>query len=105
MTGLAILAVLAALGLGAIAVGAKRNRLVLALAMSVLVLAGLWLLTLIAVYTDWRDADGFVDCWPNCSVHQAASGAILLRAPVVLAAWLTAAALLSWRRRRRAAPR
>jgi hypothetical protein len=100
---LAVLVVVFALGLGAMAVGSKRNRLVLALSMSVLVLAGLWLATAIAVYTDWRDADGFVDCWPNCSAYQDASGAILLGAPAVLAAWLAVAALFSWRRRRRAA--
>jgi hypothetical protein len=100
---LAVLVVVFALGLGAMAVGSKRNRLVLALSMSVLVLAGLWLATAIAVNTDWRDADGFVDCWPNCSAYQDASGAILLGAPAVLAAWLAVAALFSWRRRRRAA--
>ncbi len=100
MTRLGVLGILVALGLGAIAFGAKRNRLGLALAVSVLVLAGFWFATVTAYYTDWRDTDGFVDCWPNCTTSQDASAAILVGAPIVLVAWLAAALLIRRRRGR-----
>jgi hypothetical protein len=36
-----------------------------------------WWLAVIAVWTDWRDADGWVDCHPNCdAVHYAAGGTL-----------------------------
>ncbi len=100
MTRLAVLAVLAALGLGAIALGVARNRLGLSVAASVVVLAALWFAAVGAFYADWHDTDGFVDCWPNCTSYQEASGAVLVGAPVVLAAWLAVATLIGWRRRR-----
>lgn len=94
-----MLGALALLGLVVIAFGARRERLRLALASCVLALAVLWSATLAAVETDWRDADGFIDCWPHCSLYQDAVGAILIGTPVVLLVWLGGAGLLVWKRR------
>jgi hypothetical protein len=34
-----------------------------------------WWLAVVAVWTDWRDADGWVDCYPSCDpVHYATGG-------------------------------
>ena len=99
MERLAVLAVLALLGVAVIAVGAKRDHLRSAFAACVLALAGLWVATLAAVQTDWRDADGLIDCWPDCSLYQDTAGAILFGTPVVLLVLVGAAGLLVWRRR------
>ena len=40
-------------------------------------------LAFLAVATDYRDADGFGDCWPNCTTLQDAVGSALFLAPVV----------------------
>ena len=97
---LVALGILVALGVGAMISGASRNRLVLSLAKSTLLLVAVWVATAAMYYSDWRDADGFVDCWPNCTTYQDASGTILVGLPVVLAAWVVAAALIGWRRSR-----
>jgi hypothetical protein len=36
-----------------------------------------------AVATDYRDADGFVDCWPSCTAIQEATGFGIFLAPAV----------------------
>jgi hypothetical protein len=96
-----VLAVLALLGSVVIAVGARHDRLRSALAACLLALGMLWLAMLAAVRTDWRDADGFIDCWPSCTLYQDATGVVLIGSPVVVLAWLGAAALFVWRRRKR----
>jgi hypothetical protein len=95
----AVLGVLVLLGLVVIAVGARRDHVGPALAACVLALGVLWAATLAAVQTDWRDADGFVDCWPGCSLYQDAIGAVFIGSPVVVLIWLGAAGLFVWRRR------
>lgn len=95
---LAVLAFMAALGGVALAVGATRGRLTSALIGSAIALGFLWLAAVAAYYADWRDADGWVDCWPNCDFHQEAIGAILVGSPVVLILWLAAAAVIARRR-------
>ena len=94
-----MLGVLALLGFVSISLGARRDRLGWALATCVLALGALWLVTLAAVYVDWHDADGFVDCWPGCTLYQDATGAVLIGSPVVLLVWLGVTGLLVWRRR------
>lgn len=34
------------------------------------VLAASWLLARAAIASDYRDADGYIDCWPACTVLQ-----------------------------------
>jgi hypothetical protein len=58
-------------------------------------LAALWLLAALAVSTEWRDADGYVHCWPNCSPVQDAVGVLFLVAPAA-AVFLALSALVTW---------
>jgi hypothetical protein len=48
----------------------KRGRLGLTFIGVAVVLSLLWGLALAAIWTDYRDADGFIDCWPSCSHYQ-----------------------------------
>ena len=56
----------------------RRGTLTAALLAAVLTLAAAWNLALVAVVTHYRDADGFIDCWPACSFLQTAVGSVLL---------------------------
>ena len=74
-----VLALAAAAALVAIFVAAhRRGRLMavtaLTLAAAVLVLA----VTALVVSRDYRDADGFFDCWPGCTALQNAVAVALL---------------------------
>jgi hypothetical protein len=100
VTRLVVLGILVALGVGGIILGSSRNRLLSSLAGYVVVLMAVWFATAVAYYTDWRDADEFLVCWPNCTTFQDANGTILVGFPVVLAVWLLAAVLIGRRRRR-----
>jgi hypothetical protein len=62
-------------------------------------LAALWGLAALAVSTDWRDADGYVECWPNCSPVQDTVGVLFLVAPAA-AVFLALSALITWLIRR-----
>lgn len=101
MTRLAVLVLVAALGLATMALAGTRQRLAAGVALCVVALGAVWFASFAAVRADWRDADGFVDCWPNCTVYQDACGAILVGSPAVLVVWLAAAGLVVWRRRDR----
>jgi hypothetical protein len=35
-----------------------------------LIVATAWMLDVVAISTDFHDADGFMDCWPYCSTWQ-----------------------------------
>lgn len=61
-----LLAVLA----GCLIAAWKRGRLAVAFGLLTIVLGIVWGLALAAIWTDYRDADGFVDCWPSCSRFQ-----------------------------------
>jgi hypothetical protein len=47
--------------------------------------------------TGYRDADGFIDCWPSCTLLQDVVGFVLFASPILsvgvlagrLAGWLT----------------
>ena len=80
---------------------AYRRGVLLAVAVAIFVLAcvasGLayW-----AAATDYRDADGFIDCWPNCTAIQDATGWGVYLAPIVgIVAGIAAVAALVIRRR------
>jgi len=80
--------------------GHRRCRLARNVALGLGVLAGLWVLAALAITTDWRDADGYVDCWPNCSRVQETVGVLFLVAPAA-GALLAFSALVAWLIRRR----
>jgi len=60
-----------------------------------------WVLAARAVAVDYRDADGFIDCWPSCTAFQKAVGATLFYGPVAAVLFLVVAALLLAVRRTR----
>jgi hypothetical protein len=64
-----VLGVLAA-ALGVLAAAFRRRRLLEASAL--LTVAGFlaFAIAMLAVARDYRDANGFIDCWPDCSAFQ-----------------------------------
>lgn len=69
--------------LGAVLVAAwRRRRLGPIFVATVVLLAAAWALAAAAQAADFRDADGWVDCWPHCSLLQRAVGSTLVYAPI-----------------------
>jgi len=62
----------------------RRGRLARTFVAITVVLAAAWGLALAAIWTDYRDADGFVDCWPSCSQFQNAVEWALWYGPVMI---------------------
>lgn len=91
-----------------LALARRRGRLPSGMAILLMLLAVMWLVALAAVQTDFRDADGFVDCWPGCSFLQDATGVALFGLPVIalvaVLGWV-ALSVLDRRRATRAAKR
>src|SRR5262245_11196220 len=87
--------------------GWRRGRFALAFAVVVVALLGVWAASLLAIHTDFRDADGHVDCWPNCTAyHEVVGVAFWLTLPVlVLLTVVSAVAVAVSALRRRAARR
>jgi hypothetical protein len=56
-----------------------------------------WLAAAVLFATDYRDADGWTDCWPNCTALQDVVGIAAIGVPVLfvvlllggLAGWMT----------------
>ena len=80
--------------------GHRRRRLARNVVFGLAVLATLWVLAALAISTDWRDADGYVDCWPNCSAVQDAVGVLFWIGPAA-AVVLAVSAIITWFIRRR----
>jgi hypothetical protein len=95
--------ILTVLLVAVLVVAARRGRLVAALVVMLMALAASWSVAAIAVRADYRDADGFVDCWPYCSTFQDAIGGTLFYGPVAALVLLVAAGVLLVRRRVRSA--
>lgn len=93
--------ILAVLLVAALVAAARRERLLTTLAVLLTVLAASWAAAAIAVRADYRDADGFVDCWPYCSTFQDVIGGTLVYGPVAMLALLVTAGVLLVRTRRR----
>lgn len=72
-----------------------RGRLWVALLAVILALASMWGLAFVATWTDYRDADGWVDCWPACTLLQDGVGTVLVLGPLVIAASLLLALVLA----------
>jgi hypothetical protein len=87
ITTRAIFTSVAMLGLALSVAGAivRPNRTAVLLAMVGLALGIVWILAWLAESTDFRDADGWVDCWPTCNAVQTATGALFTYGTVALA--------------------
>jgi hypothetical protein len=46
--------------------------------------SGAWLAALLALWTDFGDADGYADCWPSCSAIQRTVPTVLVVAGTLL---------------------
>jgi hypothetical protein len=73
----------------------RRQRLGAALVTIVLAAAALWVVALVAVTTDYHDADGATDCWPNCTLLQDSVAVAFFWIPAVVAAIVIFAGLMS----------
>ena len=70
---------------------AHRIGRLLAVALAMMFVAGTAVvLAFVAILRDFRDADGFIDCWPNCTAFQDVVGVTALGAPVVFVVALLA---------------
>jgi hypothetical protein len=54
----------------ALGVGWLRDRVLAAFAAVALALGALWVASLVAFATDFRDTDGSLDYWPGCTLFQ-----------------------------------
>jgi hypothetical protein len=96
------LSILVVILLGAVLVYAsRRRRLLPATAGIIAALALGWGLAAQAVAVDYRDADGFVDCWPSCTAFQDGISATLFYGPVAAVLLLVTAIILYGYGRRR----
>lgn len=81
----------------------RRGRLALAFVGVAALLAATWVLAYVAMVLDFRDADGWVDCWPGCTILQDGVHAALELGPLVFFGSALCAAMLggiTWRRGR-----
>jgi hypothetical protein len=80
---------------------ARHRRLGLAFLTETIVFIAGWSLARAAVESDYRDADGYVDCWPSCTVLQDAVKLALLIGPLLWVGLAVVAAVLVAAYRRR----
>lgn len=88
---------LAFLALAALLAGWNGVRIAI-LAGTALVVS--WVTAAVLFGTDYRDADGFMDCWPHCTVLQDVVGFVLFASPILLIG-VVAGRLAGWLARRR----
>ncbi len=70
---------------------AHRIGRLLAVALAMIVVSGAAVvLAFVAIQRDFRDADGFMDCWPNCTAIQDVVGVTAFAAPIVFVVALLA---------------
>jgi hypothetical protein len=99
------LAFIAVLGL-ILYCGFRLHKPVFGFVAAAAVTAGLWVAVERAISTDYRDADGFGDCWPTCNVVQNGVGTFDVLAPaalILLAIAFVAFLGFRWRGRHREA--
>jgi hypothetical protein len=73
----------------------RHGRLKRVFAAATAALVAAWILAWLAVRADYRDADGFIDCWPSCSFLQDSVGGTLFLAPLVWISLGVVAAILA----------
>jgi hypothetical protein len=74
--------------------GWRLRRLGVAFVFAAGVIAAAWALTEAAIRTDYRDADGYGDCWPHCTALQNGVGTMNALAPVASFGLIVATAAL-----------
>jgi hypothetical protein len=67
---------------------ATRRRLALGVLGATVVLDAVWWIDVGLIARDYRDLDGFVDCYPYCTPEQNAAGVVVSYTPLVMAALL-----------------
>jgi len=72
-----------ALEVAVLVLAERRGRFALVAWSLAGVLAVVFAAALAALLTDFRDANGFIDCWPHCTAIQDATGLGLLLPPVL----------------------
>lgn len=92
---------LAAAATAAVVVGWRARHGVLWTGGALLVVVGIWTLAKIAYDRDWRDADGFFDCYPSCSALQRGVGVGLIGGAILAGVLVVAFAIALVRRRTR----
>jgi len=81
----------------------RRGCLALVFVAVVALLAATWALAYVAMVVDFHDADGWVDCWPGCTILQDGVRAALVLGPLVFfasALWAAILGGITWRRGR-----
>ena len=73
----------------------RRGKLWLFVAGVTLALGAAWAVAKELVRRDWRDADGYIDCWPNCSAVQDGVALAIWVGPVLLVVLIVAAGVLA----------
>jgi hypothetical protein len=86
----------AALAVGALIAGWSGVRGTVVAGIS---LAVVWVTAFVLIATGVRDLDGFMDCWPGCTVMQEAVGFAFFASPVMLVVLLVGS-LAGWLKRR-----
>jgi hypothetical protein len=89
-------AILLAISLLAVGDGLRRHTPSSAL-LAAAALAALWIFAVGAATFGWRDADGFIDCWPSCTNEHDAWKAILFYTPVIEAGLIVTVLLIGHR--------
>jgi hypothetical protein len=91
---------LAAIVVTALVVGWRARHGLMITAFALVAVAAIWIAAKIASDRDYRDADGWADCWPGCSALQRAVGISLTGGTVLGVALVVAFAVALIRRRR-----
>ena len=85
-----IVAITAVTSILALYLAHRIGRLLATSLAMIAIAATTFVLALVAVERDFRDADGFMDCWPNCTLFQEVVGVTVFAAPIVFIAALVA---------------
>jgi hypothetical protein len=95
----AITSIVAAPILALVAWARRPTGLGLALLLIALTTVAVWGSYVAFVAADYRDADGFVDCWPGCTAWQTSVRWVLVGGPILAAVLAGLALITAWRAR------
>ena len=83
----------------------RPGRLTNGVLAAAVALATLYAVAWVAIATDFRDADGFIDCWPHCSALQEAVGIGVTWIPILMGVLAVVDVVYAFVAPRRGAPR
>jgi hypothetical protein len=99
-----MIAILIVVVLGFLLYGGWRvHRPMIAFVIAAGTVSALWASAEAAIRTDYRDADGCYDCWPDCTLLQSGVAVVDTLAPVALMGLIVATGGLIWLARNREA--